>query len=354
MTTDSNALGSVDPALAMRMYERMVRIRVFEEAVQRLGAAGELPGATHLGIGQEATYVGACAAMRPGDYQTGTHRSHGHAIAIGSPLRPLMAELFGKESGLCKGKGGSFHLSDFDRGSLGETGIVASTIPLAVGAGLSAQVRGTDQICIAFLGDGAANEGIFHESVNLAGAWNLGVVFVIENNSYAVNTRASDVTAGGSFAARAAGYGMPGFEVDGQDAVAVYQTVRDCVDRASRGDGPSIVECKTYRFTEHANGLKHLPSYGWDQELEEWLARDPIDILEASLTSAATATREHFESTHSRLMAEVEDAVEFARASAYPPPSEAYTDNYAPEPANTQGKISGSKTTTAASTGGLS
>jgi len=331
MSVTSDSALVLSPDLLFGMHERMVRIRVFEERVHALAGAGEIPGQVHLGIGEEATYVGACMTMRPGDYQTGTHRSHGHALALGSEVDPLMAELYGKSTGICKGKGGSFHLADFSRGSLGETGIVGSSIPIAVGAALSAQVRGTDQVCLAFLGDGAVNEGIFHESVNLAGTWSLGVVFIIENNSYAVNTRTSDVTSGPNFAGLAAGYGIPGELVDGQDVLAVYEAVHASVARAARGDGPSIVECQTYRYTEHSGGLKHLPSYGWDQDLEAWKARDPIGILEARLLSEGHASREELDSTRARLVHEVDQAVEFAKRSPYPSPDEAYTENYGPD-----------------------
>src|SRR5215469_5377253 len=193
-----------DQALArdvlMDMYTRMVRIRVFEERCGELAAAAQFPSVVHLSIGEEATYVGAMMAMQPGDYMTGNHRSHGHPLALGTDLKLLMAELYGKATGLCKGKGGSMHLADFSRGSLGESGIVGAAIPLAVGAGLSAQVRGTDQVCIAFFGDGATNEGIFHESVNLAGAWKLGVVFLCENNFYSVDTHTRDVMSAPSIA----------------------------------------------------------------------------------------------------------------------------------------------------------
>src|SRR5579859_6910754 len=220
----SMILPQAPPALSrellLEMYTRMVRIRVFEEKCGALAAAGELPSVVHLSIGQEATCVGACMAMRPGDYMTGNHRSHGHPLAAGSEFGLLMAEIYGKATGLCKGKGGSMHLADFSRGSLGESGIVGAALPIAVGAALSAQVRGTDQVCIAFFGDGGANEGIFHESMNLAGAWKLGVIFVCENNFYSVNTHTSEVTSAPSIAGLAGGYGVPGKVVDGQDVVA--------------------------------------------------------------------------------------------------------------------------------------
>jgi pyruvate dehydrogenase E1 component alpha subunit len=313
------------------MHERMVRIRVFEERANALNDVGEMPGGVHLSIGEEATIVGGCIAMRPGDYMTGNHRSHGHPLAMGTELKPLMAELFGKATGLCKGKGGSMHLADFSRGSLGESGIVGAAIPLAVGAGLSAQVRGTDQVCIAFFGDGAANEGIIHESINLAGAWKLGVVFLCENNFYSVDTRTSDVTSAPSIAGLAVGYGIPGKLVDGQDVLAVYAAVQEAVAHAAAGNGPSLIECQTFRYTQHVSGLKHLPRYGWNDELADWKARDPIELFEARLLDEGQATREELDATRARLVEEVEQAVQFAKDSPLPLPEEAFTDNYGPD-----------------------
>jgi pyruvate dehydrogenase E1 component alpha subunit len=313
------------------MHERMVRIRVFEERADILNDAGEIPGGVHLSIGEEATIVGACIAMRPGDYMTGNHRSHGHPLAVGTELKPLMAELLGKATGLCKGKGGSMHLADFSRGSLGESGIVGAAIPLAVGAGLSAQVRGTDQVCIAFFGDGAANEGILHESINLAGAWKLGVVFLCENNFYSVDTRTSDVRSAPTIAGYAVGYGIPGKLVDGQDVLAVYAAVQEAVAHAAAGNGPSLIECQTFRYTQHQSSLKHLPRYGWDDELADWMARDPIELFEARLLDEGHATREELDATRARLVEEVEQAVQFAKDSPFPLPEEAFTDNYGPD-----------------------
>jgi pyruvate dehydrogenase E1 component alpha subunit len=331
MASESESLAGFDLSLLLEMHERMLRIRVFEEKAQALNGAGELPGGVHLSIGEEATCVGACLSMRPGDYMTGNHRSHGHPLAMGTDFNPLLAELYGKATGLCKGKGGSMHLADFSRGSLGESGIVGAAVPLAVGAGLSAQVRGTDQVCLAFFGDGAANEGIIHESINLAGAWKLGVVFVCENNFYSVDTRTSDVTSAPSLAGLAAGYGIPAEMVDGQDVIAVYSAVRNAVEHAAAGNGPSYIECQTFRYTQHQSSLVHLPRYGWNDELEDWMTRDPIELFEARLLSEGLVTGDELDATRARLVEEVEQAQRFAMDSPYPLPEEALTDNYGPD-----------------------
>jgi pyruvate dehydrogenase E1 component alpha subunit len=314
----------------MEMYRRMVRIRVFEEKCGELAAAAQFPSVVHLSIGEEATYVGAMMAMQPGDSMTGNHRSHGHPLALGTDLKLLMAELYGKATGLCKGKGGSMHLADFSRGSLGESGIVGAAIPLAVGAGLSAQVRGTDQVCIAFFGDGATNEGIFHESVNLAGAWKLGVVFLCENNFYSVDTHTRDVMSAPSIAGYAVGYGIPGRAVDGQDVLAVYAAVQEAMAWARAGKGPSLIEAQTFRYRQHALGMV-IPKYGWDEELERWTARDPIKLFGVKLVGEGQARQEELEAIRAELVEEVEEAVRYAQASPYPELEEAYTDNYGPE-----------------------
>jgi pyruvate dehydrogenase E1 component alpha subunit len=318
------------------MYTRMVRIRVFEERCGELAAAAQFPGGVHLSIGEEATYVGAVMPMRPGDYMTGNHRSHGHPLAMGTDLKLLMAELYGKSTGLCKGKGGSLHLADFSRGSLGESGIVGAAIPVAIGAGLSAQVRGSDQVCIAFFGDGAVNEGIFHESVNLAGAWKLPVVFLCENNFFSVNTRTADVTSGPSIAGLAAGYGIPGKMVDGQDVLAVYNGVQEAFDWARAGKGPSLIESQTFRYRQHSLGMV-LERYGWDEELESWMARDPIKLFAAKLLAEGQATQAEFDAIKAKLIDEVDAAVQFAKDSPAPEPEEAFTDNYGPSTTFTTG-----------------
>jgi TPP-dependent pyruvate/acetoin dehydrogenase alpha subunit len=326
--------GDAGKALAVEMLDRMLRIRLFEEATIKLFQAAELPTMAHLSIGQEAAISGACLATTISDTMTGNHRSHGHPIAKGARLDRLMAELFGKATGVCGGKGGSMHLADFSVGSLGESGIVGSAIPVATGAALSEQVRGTDRVSLCFFGDGAANEGVLHESMNIAGAWDLPVIYFCENNGYAVSVRMEDSTAVPDIAIRAAGYGMPGIVVDGQDVVACYRATKEAVDRARRGEGPSLVEAKTYRFHEHAYGLKLPEPYLEDSVVEGWRAdQDPIALFEARLEAWGTIGADERADIREAAQQDVDAAVEFARESPYPDPSEAYTDIYADTPA---------------------
>jgi TPP-dependent pyruvate/acetoin dehydrogenase alpha subunit len=312
--------------LLVEMQRRMLRIRLFEEAVAAMAANGEIPGVVHLSIGQEATVVGACVALQEKDYMTGTHRSHGHPIAKGARIAPLMAELLGKRTGVCKGKGGSMHLADFSVGSLGESGVLASSMPVAVGAGLSAKTRKTDQVCLSFFGDGAVNEGAFHESLNLAAVWSLPVIFCCENNNYAVAAHVSELTSVKEIASRSTAYGIPGAVVDGQDVVAVHQVVSEAVERARGGQGPSLIEAKTYRYREHAEGLRL--HYRPEGELESWMARDPIELHRTRLLESGVSEDE-LDELRVVEQAEVERAVEFARESPFPDPSEAFEGLYA-------------------------
>jgi pyruvate dehydrogenase E1 component alpha subunit len=322
--------GSAGAALATAMLDRMLRIRLFEEATIELFKAAELPAMAHLSIGQEAAIAGACLATTRRDKMTGNHRSHGHPIAKGARLDRLMAELFGKATGVCGGKGGSMHLADFSVGSLGESGIVGSAIPVATGAALSEQVRGSDAICLCFFGDGAANEGVLHESMNMAGVWKLPVVYFCENNGYAVSVRQEDSTSVPDIAMRAAGYSMPGVVVDGQDVLACYRATREAVERARRGEGPSLIEAKTYRFHEHAYGLKVPQPYIADEVVEGWREEhDPIALFEARLDAWGVLPAAQRAEVRAAAQADVDAAVEFARESPFPDPSQAYTDLYA-------------------------
>ena len=233
----------------------MWRIRKFEEEGTRLFKAGHILGAYHASIGEEAAIVGACLALRDDDSMTGTHRSHGHPIGKGADLKALMAELMGKQTGICKGRGGSMHLADNSVGIIGESAIVGGGIPLATGCGLSAKVRGTDQVSLCFFGDGAVNQGTFHESLNMASLWKLPVIYLCENNGYAITTSLARSHGQPNIAKRAGGYGMPGVSVDGQDVGAVFEATSGAVARARRGEGPSLIDAKTYRFDEHNVGL---------------------------------------------------------------------------------------------------
>jgi pyruvate dehydrogenase E1 component alpha subunit len=256
------------------MYRKMLLIRYHETAAAEAFAAGTIPGFVHLYVGEEAVAVGACANLRDDDYITSTHRGHGHCIAKGCNVKYMMAELIGKETGYCKGKGGSMHIADVGIGMLGANGMVGAGIPLACGAGLSAQIRGTDQVCISFFGDGASNQGTFHESLNLASIWRLPVVFVAENNLYAQTTPQKHAMNIRSIAERGAAYGMPSAEVDGNDLIAVYEAVHEAVKRARKGLGPTLLECVTYRWRGHFEG--DVLHYRTEKEVEEWKKKDPI------------------------------------------------------------------------------
>lgn len=315
----------------IEMYRRMLRIRYFDEKAIEWVGKGLIPGAAHMTIGQEAEVVGACMSLRDDDYMTGNHRSHGHPIAKGAEIKPLMAELMGKRAGVCKGKGGSMHLADFTVGSLGESGIVGSALPVATGAGLSAQMRGTDQVCLAFFGDGGANTGAFHEALNLAAIWKLPVIFLCENNHYAVLTSIRRSTAVENIADRAAAYGMPGVVVDGQDVLLVHQVVSEAVARARAGEGPTLVEAKTYRYREHAEfgGLDVvMPKYREAGEVADWVARDPIPFFRGWLVEDGGVSEAEVERVEYEVHAEVDDAVDLAREAPFPDAEEAFDDLY--------------------------
>lgn len=313
----------------MEMQRRMMRIRLFDERASKLVKRGYIPGTVHTSIGQEAQVVGACMSLRQGDHMTGNHRSHGHPIGMGSPLGPLMAELVGKATGVCRGKGGSLHLADYAVGSLGESGITGSSIPIAVGAGLSAQVLGEKRVALSFFGDGAANQGVLYESMNLASVWKLPVIFLCENNHYALSTPAHTVT-GGRICDRAQGFGLPGIRIeDGQDVLTVHAGVAEAVERAREGDGPTLVEVMTYRFREHSEGLRINVDYRDAQERDHWVSRDPISIHRATLIARGQSTDEDMDRIAEEVEAEVEACVTFALDSPDPEPNVAFEDLYA-------------------------
>lgn len=312
----------------LEMQRRMLRIRLFDERASKMVKRGQIPGTVHTSIGQEAQVVGACMALRPGDHMTGNHRSHGHPIGMGSPLGPLMAELVGKATGVCKGKGGSLHLADAAVGSLGESGITGSSIPIAVGAGLSAQVLKQDRVALSFFGDGAANQGVFYEALNLASVWKLPVIFLCENNQYALSTPAHTVTAG-RICDRAHGFGLPGVRVEnGQDVLKVYDAVVEAAERARSGAGPTLVEVMTYRFREHSEGLRINVDYRDAAEKEYWLSRDPIVLFRQMLIGKGIATAEEMDAVDAEIAREVEDCVTFTLESPDPLPNVAFEDLY--------------------------
>lgn len=302
----------------------MVRIRRFEERAVELFMAQELPGFLHSCLGQEAVPAGACAALRNTDYITSTHRGHGHVIAKGLRLDRMMAELYGRTTGYCKGKGGSMHIADFSKGILGANGIVGGGIPIAVGAALSAKMRKSGQVSVAFFGDGAASQGSFHESVNMAAVWGLPAIFVCENNQYAVSTHGSRQRVIPEVAARAAGYGIPGVTIDGNDPLAVYAAMVEAVERARGGRGASFVECRTYKWLGHYVGDpgKYRPA----EEVAEWKAADPLPRFERELATQGVLSPGEAELVHAQVSREIEEAVEFARQSPHPKPEDALED----------------------------
>jgi len=308
------------------LYQTMVRIRRFEERVAREFAEGNIPGSVHLYIGEEAVATGAIAHLRKDDYIMSTHRGHGHLIAKGGDPRLMMAELFAKKTGYCLGKGGSMHIANIDIGMLGAAGIVGSGIPIATGAALSAKMRGTDQVTICFFGDGASNIGRFHEGINLASVWRLPVVFVCENNLWAVSVPTSCSLSVPNVADRAAGYGIPGVVVDGMDVMAVYEAAGEAVARARKGEGPTLIEAKTYRFRGHFEG--DAGTYRPKEEVEEWLKRDPIPNFKEKLIKMKVLTEKEAEEIDRAAREEMEEAVKFALESPFPEPEEALRNVY--------------------------
>ena len=310
------------------MYETMVRIRRFEEVSGKLMEDGKIPGALHLYVGQEAVASGVMAHLNDDDQITSTHRGHGHLIAKGGAFDRMFAELYGRSTGYCKGKGGSMHICNMELGMLGANGIVGGGPPIAMGAAFSNQFRGTKQIAVCFFGDGASNEGSFHEAANMAALYKLPAVFVCENNGYGEYTPQANHQAVVDVADRAAGYGMPGVVVDGMDTMAVYEAAGEAVDRARSGEGPSLLECKTYRFFDHVGVRGMGLSYRTDEELERWQQRDPIDLFLAQLKELGVLTDRKAANIEKKVMQEIDEAIEFAENSPIPTPEELLDDVY--------------------------
>ncbi|WP_448593623.1 pyruvate dehydrogenase (acetyl-transferring) E1 component subunit alpha [Thermoflexus hugenholtzii] len=309
---------------------QMLLIRAFEETVEQLYAAGKMHGTMHLYIGQEAVAVGAIAALRPDDYITSTHRGHGHAIAKGQDLRAMLAELLGKETGVCRGRGGSMHLADLERGNLGANGIVAGGIPIAVGAGLSIRMQGQDRVVLCFFGDGAANHGNFHEGLNMAAIWRLPVVFLCENNQYAMSMAVRRAMAVPRVADRAAAYGIPGETVDGMDVVAVYRAVRAAVERARRGEGPTLIEAITYRYRGHSKSDRQV--YRTKDEVQAWMARDPIARLREALIARGWLSEAEAAALEERAREAVAEALRAAEGDPEPEVAQLTEGVYAEDP----------------------
>jgi pyruvate dehydrogenase E1 component alpha subunit len=309
------------------MYETMYRIRRFEERLLEETVKGNAMGVAHTSDGQEAGPTGICAHLTEKDWIGSTHRGHGHCIAKGVETNRMMAEIFGRLTGMCKGKGGSMHIADFSKGMLGANGIVGASVPLAVGAALSARYFGSDAVGVAFFGDGATSQGVVHESMNLAAIWRLGVIFACENNHYAESTPVEYAVAGSDIADRAAGYGIPGVVVDGMDVFAVYEAAGEAVRRARAGEGPTLLELKTYRYHGHYHADEPL-KYRLKEEEDLWKKRDPIPAFEKRVLEQKLMTAGALESIRAEIESEIEAAVTFALESPLPPIDELYTDVY--------------------------
>ena len=312
----------------LEMLRSMQIIRRFEERASDDYQAGAIYGVVHCYIGEEAVAVGICSALNRDDQIISTHRGHGHCLAKGADLNRMMAELYGRQAGYCKGKGGSMHIADFSIGMLGANGIVAGGIPIVTGAGLAAQLEGKGRVAVSFFGDGASNAGPFHESINIAATWKLPMLYVCENNLYSAGTTAAETLALSDVAARAAGYGIPGVVVDGNDVMAVYEAAEAAVNRARAGQGPTLIECKTYRWRGHTERPGQEDPRPQD-EIETWRQRDPINRFAANLMDQGVLTEEAWQKMDAEILAAIEDAVKFAEESPFPDPGAAVEDVFA-------------------------
>jgi TPP-dependent pyruvate/acetoin dehydrogenase alpha subunit len=324
---EPKTLSNYDVDLLAEMYRRMVLIRRFEEKVNELFLRGIMPGTIHLSLGQEATTVGACLALRDDDFITLTHRGHGQALAKGVTSKSLMAELFGKVTGCCRGKGGSLHVGDVSKGALPAIAIVGASSPIATGMAFAFKRHETGQIVLNFFGDGTVNKGDWHEAMNLAAIWKLPVIFLCENNLWGVSTHISDVTAIDVLADRAAAYGMPGKTIYGNDPIVVYDTIREAAERTRGGAGPILIESLTYRRGGHKRD--DPATYRPDEEVEAWLSRDPIPDFRERLLADERFDEARIAGLEAGVEAELEDATEFAIESEDPDPSIALEDVYA-------------------------
>ncbi len=306
--------------LAKYFYEVMYRTRRFEEDVFEFYKRGLMPGLAHLYLGEEAIAVGVCAALRDSDYIGSTHRGHGHLVARGADPKRMMAEILGKATGYSKGKGGSMHIMAMDKGILGANGIVGGEMPISVGAAYASKYRGTDGVTVCFFGDGATNEGLFHESINMAAAWDLPIVFVIENNYFGISVDIRKVTKENTLSKRAVAYGIPGVTIDGNDVFAVHEEAKKAVDLARSGKGPSLIECLTYRWQGHHVG--DPATYRAESEFKSWKERDPIVNLEKT----GILSKAEIDAIRQKIDAEIAEASTFAEESPYPDMSDAFTD----------------------------
>ncbi len=328
MANEGNGGPPPDAEAWLELYERMFRIRCFEEKANDLYVRGHMPGITHLYIGEEAVAVGVCSVLRPDDYITSTHRGHGHCLAKGADLYHMFAELLGRADGYCRGKGGSMHIADQDTGNLGANGIVGGSTSIAAGAGLSAKLRGTDQVAVAFFGDGALGQGQLYESMNMARLWRLPVLYVCENNLYGEYTP-NDQTIAGEILDRARAFDIAAQEVDGQNVLAVQQAAQHLVDRARAGQGPAFLQCTTYRYRGHHVGDVDRPYRSPEEERAWEQNRDPLRNLRQDLTAQTRTDPAVMDQLEGQVQTEIEDAADQALAAAAPPATEVGLHVYA-------------------------
>jgi TPP-dependent pyruvate/acetoin dehydrogenase alpha subunit len=324
VASPSRALTQADAA---EMLRKMYRIRLFEGKVIELFQAGKIRGSTHTYIGMEGCGVGACSALRADDYITSTHRGHGHCIAKGGRVDLMMAELLGKATGYCKGKGGSMHIADVDAGILGANGIVGGGIGIATGAGLSSQLNGVGQVCVCFFGDGGFNQGVLYECANIAAIWKLPVIYFCENNKYAMSTPVQQATAVADLSARAIAFGFPGITVDGMDALAVRESMFEAAERGRRGDGPTLIVADTYRYEGHNVGDGQR--YRSRDEVEQWRQSDPIARFRDAVARAGVLSAPDAEAIEREVEAELAEAIDFAERSPEPDAASLESDVYA-------------------------
>ncbi|MCI9595925.1 MAG: pyruvate dehydrogenase (acetyl-transferring) E1 component subunit alpha [Firmicutes bacterium] len=311
----------------MSFYETMFKMRRFEEETFEFYKKGMMAGLAHLYMGEEAVATGVCAALKDNDYIGSTHRGHGHLVARGADISKMMAEILGKKTGYSNGKGGSMHIMAMDKGILGANGIVGGEIPIATGAAYTAKYKKTDQVAVSFMGDSATNEGTFHESINMAAAWDLPCVYVIENNLYGISVDIRDVTNTPDLAVRAKAYDIPGVVVDGMDVVAVYEAAEKAVKRARAGKGPTIIECKTYRWQGHHVGdPAEYRQRRSETEKEDWMERCPVKTLKKEMIESGKVTEAEVSALEERIEAEIQEAVKFAADSPYPDAADAFSD----------------------------
>jgi len=325
--SSSVVLQTKDRKKLLEMLRKMLTIRRFEERVKKEFAATRVKGFVHLYIGEEAVAVGVCSNLTDKDYVTSTHRGHGHCIAKGVDIKGMMAELYGRRTGTCKGKGGSMHIADVELGMLGANGIVGAGAPIAVGAGLSAKYRKSGEVSVCFFSDGALNQGAVHEAMNLASIWKLPVIFVLENNQFAESTSIRYATSVKDPSSRGSAYNMLAVRVDGMDVMSVFKATADAVAKAKAGEGPSFIVCDTYRYMGHFEGDDQ--TYRNKEDVQVWKDRDPITKLKDEMIADGDLTEKEFQEMDASVLKDVDEAVAFADSSEWPDPSEVLEDVYA-------------------------